>query len=146
MEVIDPGHYYVVENYDGSGIQKLYFLKRVGKGYPFNQPPPHKGTNCQEVIRVLIDRVKYLDKQIPCDENKLIIKNLQSALWLFEKRAAARHHIDFPYSIFHPDDAYKLPCGEDGHIYTQHPIFQSLIAEAYIGSKPWETDPDVVEK
>lgn len=143
MEILDPGHYYAIENYDGNGIQKLYFLKRVGQSYPFNEPPAHKGTNCQEVLRVLIDRVKYLNKQIPCKENEGIIKNLQTALWLFEKRAAERHHKDFPYSIFHPDDLDKFPTNvEDGHTKIDHPIFQALMEDAKYGSEPWNIDPD----
>lgn len=147
MEVINPGHSYIVENYDGDGYQIIYFLKRVGNGYPFNEPPAHRGTNCQEVLKVLIDRVQYLDKQIACDENKLIIKNLQSALWLFEKRAALRHGKDFPYSIFHPDDLHKYPTNvEDGHTKIDHPVFQALISEATNGSKPWKWDSDSEKK
>ena len=143
MDVLDPGHKYIVENYDGDGYQGLYFLKRIGEDYPFNEAPAHKGTNCQEVIKVLIDRVEYLDKQIPCNENKLIIRNLQSTLWLFEKRAAERHHKDFPYSIFHPDDLHKFPTNvEDGHTQVDNPVFQSLIEEANYGSEPWNWDTD----
>lgn len=142
MNVTDKGHSYLVENFDGEGTQEIHFLKRVGEGYPFNEPPAHKGTNCQEVIKVLIDRVQYLNKQIACPENELIIRNLKSALWLFEKRAAERHHKDFPYSIFHPDDLYKFPTNEDGHTQIDNPIFQALIDEAQYGSEPWNWDPD----
>jgi hypothetical protein len=138
MECLDSGHLYRVEGYDGGEPQTIRFLKRVGEGYPGNEAPAYGGTNCQDVIRVLIDRVKYLDSQIPCDENKLIIKSLANAFWQFEKRAAERHGIDFPYSIFHPDDAYRFPVQEDGHIYTQAPIFQALIKEAEF--QPWKKD------
>lgn len=90
MRVVDPGHEYSLDSYDGGESVRLVFVKREGEGYPFNAGH-HPGTNCQEVIRVLIDRVKYLQKQIPCEENELIINNLRSCLWAFEGRAAKRH-------------------------------------------------------
>lgn len=79
MRIIDPGHDYELESYDGYLYVPLRF---VGKA---------AGTNCQEVIRVLIDRVKYLDNQMPCQENKTIVTNLRSALIAFENRAIRRH-------------------------------------------------------
>ena len=69
-------------------------MKREGKGYPGNVGH-YAGTNCQEVLRVLIDRVKYLEGQIPCRENSLIISSLRTALWHFESRAADRHNREF---------------------------------------------------
>jgi hypothetical protein len=136
MDILDPGHDYEINNYDGSGKQRITFLKREGEGYPGNIGH-YPGTNCQEVLRVLIDRIEYLDNQIPCNENKLILDNLKSAYWQFEKRAAERHRKEFPYSVFHPDDAYRYPIGEDGHILVD--LFRPLIDEAY-GFQPWKVD------
>lgn len=90
MKTIDPGHAYLLDSYDGGQPVRLTFVKREGEGYPFNAGH-HPGTNCQEVIRALIDRVKYLQEQIPCEENQQIINNLRSCLWEFERRAAKRH-------------------------------------------------------
>lgn len=67
-------------------------MKREGSGYPGNVGH-RQGTNCQEVMRVLIDRIKYLDQQIPCGENKGIIRNLQTCIALLELRAAKRHQV-----------------------------------------------------
>lgn len=90
MRVADPGHVYEVDCLDGGSPQRIVFVKREGPGYPFNVGH-HAGTNCQEVIRVLVDRVKYLQRQIPCAENELIIDHLRATLRLFEERAAFRH-------------------------------------------------------
>lgn len=90
MNVIDPGHRYALRVYDGEGRQGLVFMKREGEGYPFNVGH-HPGTNCQEVLRALLDRVAYLQRQIPCVENQLIAASLRTALHLFEVRAARRH-------------------------------------------------------
>lgn len=41
------------------------------------------GTTNEEVLEVLIHRVKELNKKFPCDENEMAIRNLEGALvWL----------------------------------------------------------------
>lgn len=118
-ESADPGHSYFVDVYDGvinnKKILPIIFMKRVGEGYPGNEGEPHPGTNCQEVIRVLIDRMKYLQNQIPCQHNLIVMQKLRECLWLFEDRAAERHgfashDIDFrPENI--EEENYCTTCG-----------------------------------
>lgn len=96
MKVLDPGHDYTLANYDGEAFeldQRIVFMKRHGEGFPGNLGT-NSGTNCQEVIRVLIDRVKYLDNQIHSDKNDIVLECLRAALTCFEIRAAERHGID----------------------------------------------------
>lgn len=97
MECVDPGHEYLLDEYDGYHERgmRLIFVKREGEGYPLNVGH-HPGTNCQEVLRALIERVKYLQKQIRCDENAVILRKLRDALWQFEIRAAQRHGRTLP--------------------------------------------------
>ena len=90
MRVLDPDHKYLVQSYDGDMDQVITFMKREGEGYPGNIGS-NPGTNCQELIRILIDRVEFLNLQFPCDENNYILNNLRSALFYFEFRAANRH-------------------------------------------------------
>lgn len=114
MKVIDPGHEYLLESYDGEQENRLVFMKREGEGYPFNVGH-YAGTNCQEVIRVLIDRVKYLQQQIPCDENVSVIAALRQVLLSFETRAAQRHGRVFPCDVrFEIED--RPTCKGCGHI------------------------------
>ncbi len=103
MKTIDPGYRYALVNYDNypqqQGLeQQLLFVKREDENYPGNKGT-NPGTNCQEVLRALIDRCVYLQKQKSCAETEAIIGNLRSALLLFELRAARRHgrHLDFSY-------------------------------------------------
>lgn len=91
MKVIDPGHSYELTNIDGSGSNFLTFVKREGPGFPGNVGH-HEGTNLQEVIRVLIDRVKYLNNQIYDERNNAIIRYLRLSLMYLEHRAAERHN------------------------------------------------------
>jgi hypothetical protein len=94
MENKIPGHTYYISEYSPrgwrySGRQSLWFLSKTGYDFPGNKSE-FAGTNCQEVLRVLIDRVKYLNGQKPHWVNPCIIFCLRLSLWLFEYRAAAR--------------------------------------------------------
>lgn len=125
MRVIDPGHVYELEWLDGDpqnfGIlgetpseNTLTFVKREGPGYPGNVGH-HAGTNLQEVLRAMINRVKYLDAQIKHQNNSGILANLRHSLWLLEQRAAERHGrrlVDITWS-----EIESVPtCGYCGHI------------------------------
>ena len=116
MKVIDPGHKYEVDVYDGKpgATQELTFMKREGPGYPMNVGH-YPGTNCQEHLRVFIDRMHYLQMQEPCEHNLAIIEYARRMLWLFEDRAASRHGIDqFDYRT---DDIEQYEsCKTCGHI------------------------------
>lgn len=102
MKVLDPGHRYELDWLDvepgltaqaleGSGCADLIFVKREGPGYPGNVGR-HAGTTIQEVLRACIDRVKYLDAQIPDIYNQDVLDFLRLAIKRLEQRAAKRHH------------------------------------------------------
>lgn len=113
MKVIDLGHKYLVDSYDGGYPYYVIFMKREGEKFPGNVGK-YSGTNCQEIIRVLIDRVQYLDEQDRCVENKQIIENLRLALEAFEVRAARRHGRTL---IYNETPIEKDPyCSTCGHI------------------------------
>lgn len=104
MKILDPGHAYALDWLDGKPplednslddwdfiTNVLVFVKREGEGFPGNEGH-HAGTNIQEVLRALIDRVKYLDNQILDWRNEHIIAHLRDAIYLLEQRAADRHN------------------------------------------------------
>lgn len=124
VKVDDPGHNYLLQNYHPQGhadlirpVQPLVFFKKVGDKFPGNEPPEYIGTNCQEVLRALIDRCLYLQSQIPCVETKLIIGHLRNSLRLFEDRALRVKDL----GIFSPHSLggiEEIPaCKVCGHIY-----------------------------
>ncbi len=95
MRTLDPGHTYWLDMLDTNtdqrhGTEILTFVKREGPHYPGNSSH-YPGTNCQEVIRALIARVKHLDSQVSDPHNERIIGHLREALWLFEARAAQKY-------------------------------------------------------
>jgi hypothetical protein len=118
MKVLDAGHLYELDTFDGQSSDSalLRFMKREGAGYPGNAGA-YPGTNCQDVIRVLIDRVKYLHNQIPHPENGEIIGSLRAALEAFEVRAAERHGRALVLGV---TIEYEPACKVCGHIGCGH--------------------------
>lgn len=115
MVILDAGHAYEMDALDGGRPQKIQFVKRTGEGFPFNAGDNVGGTNCQEVLRVLIDRIDYLQRQRPCAESEAISAALKTALLLFEVRAA-RHH---GHTLAMQDlmqCVRATPCEKCGHI------------------------------
>lgn len=114
MQVVDPGHEYLLDALDGGEQQRLVFVKREGRNYPGNVGY-HPGLLTQEVLRALIDRCKYMNAQGSCAETNVIISALQTALLAFEVRAARCRGvaIDLPGL----DNIEQIPtCPKCGHI------------------------------
>ena len=84
MKVIVPGHTYALSHLDGNGTTILSFVDR-GHGHD------HEGPTCQEVIRVLLDRLKFLDAERAWSGNADIRHHLRMALVGFEARALIRN-------------------------------------------------------
>jgi hypothetical protein len=111
MRVIDPGHKYALAHLDGTGEEILTFVKREGLKYPGNVGS-HEGTNIQETLRVLIDRVMHLDAQETDVANYYVLDDLRSALRKLEIRAAHRHGRSNPQFTFDPENMSTCPkCG-----------------------------------
>lgn len=94
MKVIDRGHIYELASLDGGAPQTLVFVKRFDPKDPSRFPGnfnAHPGTTLQNVIRALLERMRYLQGQIWCVENFIGIPLLRIVLWLLEFRAGRRH-------------------------------------------------------
>lgn len=98
--------------------------KRVTKGHRYetkeqfiqfrSDPLPGQeespGILCQDLIRVLIDRVIFLNSQQPCSENVQILENLRECLIMFETRALSRQLRKHPRLS-------EITPGKNGHIF-----------------------------
>ena len=127
MKVIDPGHVYEldwldleypIQPYEDDHKQShLTFVKREGPGYPGNVGH-HPGTNMQEVLRAVIDRLRYLHRQIPHEANEVAIMDLQGAIYALESRAAERHgRLERFRATFSPENIELQPtCLKCGHV------------------------------
>jgi hypothetical protein len=114
MEVVDPGHGYMLNVLDDPLIRRapLAFVKRMGDKYPENNSA-YGGTTMQEVLRVLIDRCEYVKKRIPCWQTRAARKLMMFCVWLFEERAARRHGRR-PPSIM--EAVFGETCPSCGHV------------------------------
>jgi len=107
MEVLEEGHIYSLNALDCNGTETLCFVNR-------NKGNKHPGTNNQEVLRALINRVQFLNKQIPWRGNEEIISHLRKALVLHESR-----HIErlVDRRLMNPEN---VPTGKDGHFILKY--------------------------
>lgn len=103
MRIIYPGHTYVLAQLDGAQNQTLQFVQRA----PYHEPL--EGTTIQEVLRVLIDRVKFLDQEVHWDGNEKVILHLRTALALQEGR-----HLERLATKGAPIE--NVGVGDDGHL------------------------------
>jgi len=87
MEIVDPGHEYLLNAIDGGEPQSLTFVKREGENYPGNTGA-HPGILTQEALRACLDRALYMNAQASCAETDIIISSLRTAIFAFEVRAA----------------------------------------------------------
>jgi len=91
MEVLDPGHNYLLDNYGNAGsLIKLKFVKKKKNEENGDFYLVHNGTTNEEVIKVLIDRLTYLQEKLPCAENPIAIANLEGALNILTLRTRDR--------------------------------------------------------
>ncbi len=93
MKIIIPGHRYSLENFDDkSGVgQSLQFIQKspVTEGGT-ELKTINDGTTNEELLRVLIDRMQFLQSKFPCRENAIVVTKLEESLMWLEKRTADR--------------------------------------------------------
>ena len=134
VEVLDPGHHYVLTT-TGHGAQELLFVKRSGGAITYTDE--HPGLQTQEVLRALIEHTAY--ESMGQQEQRLDMAAdwLREALYAYEVRAwrrrqqgknrqrpghddewAPRPYREYPYADV-PFSAVCIelhPVGADGHI------------------------------
>ena len=94
MRVIKPGHGYELANFEQDIPelnQRLHFIDKV----PCDDAPGklvtvRDGTTNEEVLEMLIDRMKFLQAAFPCRENAIVITKLEESLMWLNKRTADR--------------------------------------------------------
>lgn len=92
MQVLVPGHTYELANFeDQDTAQVIGFIhKEPLADKPGELVTISDGTTNEEVLEMLIDRMKYLQSKFACRENAITITKLEEALMWLEKRTADR--------------------------------------------------------
>ena len=90
MKVLTQGHKYVAQNFeDKESGQTIQFIEKEAlPGLPLNTI--NDGTTNEEVLEILINRVKFLNNKYPCKENAMCITHMEEALMWLEKRTKDR--------------------------------------------------------
>jgi len=93
MKVLNPGHLYELANFEHPETigQCIQFIEKkpVVEG-SFDLQTVNNGTTNEEVIKVLVDRLQFLNVKAACRENSIAITHLETALLWLEKRTADR--------------------------------------------------------
>lgn len=93
MKVLNPGHDYELANFEDPSVpgQTLKFInKHVSPVDNTVLETVHDGTTNEEVLAMLVDRLKFLQDKFPCRENYIAIEKLDEALLWLNKRTADR--------------------------------------------------------
>ena len=94
MKVLVEGHGYEVENFEANLHelnQRIYFIHKEPREVGSTELiTVRDGTTNEEVLSVLIDRIKNLQAKFPCRENAIVITKLEESLMWREKRTADR--------------------------------------------------------
>ena len=90
MKVLEKGHLYELESMELINPQKLQFIDKV-KASDGSLVTRADGTTNEEVILMLVDRLRYLNERYPCRENSFAITHLEEALhWRSEERRVGK--------------------------------------------------------
>lgn len=104
MKIITLGHKYELDHFENFGlpscaVETLQFIEKVPvkidnaaapDAGPAGLVTVNDGTTNEEVLRVLIDRMNYLQGKFPCRENAIVITKLEEALLWLNHRTAQR--------------------------------------------------------
>lgn len=88
MKILDEAYLYELESLEKTNPQKLQFIKKEKQGDAF--VTVCDGTTNEEVLKVLIDRLKKQGEKVPCRENSIAITKLEESLMWLEKRTQNR--------------------------------------------------------
>jgi ethanolamine ammonia-lyase large subunit len=92
MKVITKDHKYCLANFEGEGCQTIQFIEKE-KGEGDELVTINDGTTNEEVLKMLIDRLRGLNKKFPCEENANAIAHLEAALRALNARTQRRAFI-----------------------------------------------------
>ena len=90
MKILNEGHCYELENFENSENlgQVLQFIEKRPEGKILTTI--NDGTTNEEVLRVLINRLRFLNTKFPCRENSIVITKLEESLMWLRHRTELR--------------------------------------------------------
>lgn len=93
MKVLTPGHRYELDNFINPELpgQIVQFIqKKPDPEAPENLITEFDGAYTEDVIEMVIDRMKFLNESFPCRENAQVITKLEEAIHWLDHRTKNR--------------------------------------------------------
>ena len=93
MIVLTKGHKYVARNFENAANgQTIQFIEKsqAVAGDTTTLQTVNDGTTNEELLKILIDRLNYLQAKFPCRENAIVITKLEESLMWLNKRTEDR--------------------------------------------------------
>jgi len=90
MKCVDNGHRYELDSMDGTNPQFIQFIKKELNEDTREFETVEDGTTNEEVLAVVIDRMRSLQAKASCRQNALAITKLEEALMWLNDRTADR--------------------------------------------------------
>lgn len=89
MRVVDKGHTYALDKVEDPtrGIAVRFIKKQEEDGELITK---QDGTTNEEVLRMMIHRLEYLQEKLPCEENEFALTGLRHALGALQLRQKKR--------------------------------------------------------
>jgi hypothetical protein len=86
MKILTPGHKYGLAHFETGGDgETIQFIEKDAAMNTLND-----GTTNEEVLSMLIDRLKFLGEKLPCRENSIAVTKCEEALLWLNKRTQDR--------------------------------------------------------
>lgn len=92
MKIQTPGHRYIAQNFASPEHgQTIQFIEKAPEAPgSTNLGTVNDGTTNEELLKILINRLEYLQAKFPCRENAVTLTHLETALLWLGKRTADR--------------------------------------------------------
>lgn len=91
MRVLTEGHKYELKGFENpQNVQEIQFIEKIPVEGTTDLQTLNDGTTNEEILEMLIDRMKYLQGKFPCKENAMVITKLEESLMWLEKRTSDR--------------------------------------------------------
>jgi hypothetical protein len=91
MKILTLGHKYALDHFEaGHPVQTIQFIEKAPVAGGTSLVIINDGTTNEEVLKMMIDRMNYLQAKFPCRENAIVITKLEESLMWLNKRTADR--------------------------------------------------------
>jgi hypothetical protein len=91
MKVLTPGHKYKLSFFNNPDVgTTIQFIEKISSDGDGKLKTVNDGTTNEEVLAMLVDRLKFLGEKLPSRENSIAVTKCEEALLWLNKRTQER--------------------------------------------------------